>query len=160
TARWLWRRRNRSGPGPRTGARPRSRHCPGAPGRTARMAGIVRGTAAGRRCTPAAEDKDMTLDAGLKSALALLLALCVGACATTGSPAVERNEDMDRARRAVIVLDEIMAAPDQAVPARLLADAHAIAVIPDVVKASLVLGGRHGRGLVSVRAPDGTWSTP
>lgn len=102
----------------------------------------------------------MTTDVALKSALALLLALCIGGCASTGSPAAERNEDLDRARRAVIVLDEIMAAPDQAVPARLLAEAHAIAVIPDVVKASLVLGGRHGRGLVSVRGADGAWSTP
>ena len=33
-------------------------------------------------------------------------------------------------------------------------------MFPDVVKAGLVFGGRHGRGLVSVRTADGTWSNP
>jgi lipid-binding SYLF domain-containing protein len=39
-------------------------------------------------------------------------------------------------------------------------DAYAIAVVPDVVKAGLLLGGRGGKGLISVRSPDGTWSNP
>jgi lipid-binding SYLF domain-containing protein len=33
-------------------------------------------------------------------------------------------------------------------------------VIPRVVKAGLVVGGRRGHGLIAVRAPDGTWSNP
>ncbi len=65
-----------------------------------------------------------------------------------------------RAADASIVLDEIMQAPDQAIPSRLLRDAQAIAVIPAVVKASFILGGRAGKGLVSVRTADGTWSNP
>jgi len=65
-----------------------------------------------------------------------------------------------RARDAVAVLDEIMRAPDKAIPQRLLREAHAIAVIPNVVKAGLVLGGRAGKGLISVRSSDGTWSQP
>ena len=97
---------------------------------------------------------------GFLPALALALVLSTAACVATGPTARAQTEELARARRAVEVLDEIMATPDQAVPARLLAEAHAIAVIPDVVKASLVLGGRHGRGLVSVRGPDGIWSNP
>lgn len=65
-----------------------------------------------------------------------------------------------RAADASIVLDEIMQAPDQAIPSRLLRDAQAIAVIPNVVKAGLIIGGRAGKGLVSVRQADGTWSNP
>ena len=93
-------------------------------------------------------------------AATLALVLCTAACVATGPTAHAQSEQAARARRAVEVLDEIMRMPEQAVPSRLLADAHAIAVIPDVVKASLVVGGRHGRGLVSVRTPDGTWSNP
>jgi len=74
-------------------------------------------------------------------------------------PAAAREDD-ERARNAERVLAEIMQAPDKRVPSDLLGSAEAIAVIPDVVKAGLVLGGRHGKGLLSVRSPDGTWSNP
>src|SRR5690349_5793194 len=82
---------------------------------------------------------------------ALALALAV--------PAVAREDD-ERAKNAERVLSEIMQAPDKRVPSDLLGSAEAIAVIPDVVKAGLVVGGRHGKGLLSVRSPDGTWSNP
>jgi len=65
-----------------------------------------------------------------------------------------------RAGNAVRVLNEIMQAPDKAVPQDLLRDAKAIAVIPDMVKAGLIFGGRRGEGLISVKSPDGTWSNP
>lgn len=76
----------------------------------------------------------------------------------TAALAGEREDR--RANEAVVVLDEIMQAPDQAIPSRMLRDAQAVAVIPNVVKAGLVLGGRSGKGLLSVRSPDGTWSNP
>jgi lipid-binding SYLF domain-containing protein len=65
-----------------------------------------------------------------------------------------------RARNAIRVLKEIMEAPDKGIPTDLLRDAHAIAVIPDMVKAGLVFGGRRGEGLISVKGADGTWSNP
>jgi len=65
-----------------------------------------------------------------------------------------------RADDAVRVLREVMDAPDRRIPQDLLRTAEAVAVIPDVVKAGFVIGGRHGRGLLSVRSPDGTWSNP
>jgi lipid-binding SYLF domain-containing protein len=65
-----------------------------------------------------------------------------------------------RAQNAVRVMHEIMQAPDKAVPRDLLQNAKAIAVIPDMVKAGLIFGGRRGEGLISVKSPDGTWSNP
>jgi lipid-binding SYLF domain-containing protein len=53
-----------------------------------------------------------------------------------------------------------MAVPENRVPDALFSKAEAIAVIPNVVKASFVVGGRRGRGLVSVRNADGSWSNP
>jgi lipid-binding SYLF domain-containing protein len=85
--------------------------------------------------------------------LAFALAL-VPVLALAAPPPEKRLENANR------VLDEIMRSPDRAVPTRMLQDAYAIAVIPDVVKAGLILGGRRGRGVVSVRTPEGTWSHP
>ena len=86
--------------------------------------------------------------------LATLLGLLFAVTGHAGEREDRRAIDASR------VLDEIMQAPDQAIPSRMLQDAHAIAVIPDVVKASLILGGRAGKGLVSIRNTDGTWSPP
>jgi lipid-binding SYLF domain-containing protein len=35
-----------------------------------------------------------------------------------------------------------------------------VAIIPGIIKAGFVIGGRHGRGVVLVRCPDGGWSNP
>jgi lipid-binding SYLF domain-containing protein len=65
-----------------------------------------------------------------------------------------------RATNAVRVLSDIMQAPDKAIPQDLLRDAKAIAVIPDMIKAGFIFGGRRGEGLISIKSPDGTWSNP
>ncbi|NUO72877.1 MAG: lipid-binding SYLF domain-containing protein [Frateuria sp.] len=67
---------------------------------------------------------------------------------------------LERAQNAVRVLREVMQAPDKAIPQDLLKNAKAIAVIPDMVKAGLIFGGRRGEGLISVKGADGTWSNP
>lgn len=88
-----------------------------------------------------------------------LLSLCVVTLFTARSADAAPPPEQ-RLQNATRVLDEIMRSPDRAVPRRLLEDAYAIAVIPDVVKAGLLIGGRRGRGVVSVRTPEGTWSHP
>lgn len=76
------------------------------------------------------------------------------------NPARAGEEEDKRAENAVRVLKEVMEAPDKAIPHDLLREAHAIAVVPDVIKAGLVIGGRHGNGLIAVKTRDGTWSNP
>ncbi|HEY8587643.1 MAG TPA: lipid-binding SYLF domain-containing protein [Rhodanobacter sp.] len=70
------------------------------------------------------------------------------------------DQPLVRAGNAVRVLNDIMQAPDKAIPQDLLRNARAIAVIPDMIKAGFIFGGRRGEGLISVKSPDGTWSNP
>jgi lipid-binding SYLF domain-containing protein len=70
------------------------------------------------------------------------------------------REEGDRAAEAARVLTEIMNVPDKAIPEELMARAHGIAVIPHVVKGAFGLGGQWGKGLMSQRREDGTWSSP
>ncbi len=86
-----------------------------------------------------------------------MLIVSLGACATSAFAGEEENS---RANNALRVLKEIMMAPDKRLPSDLLQSAYAVAVIPDVIKAGFVIGGRHGLGLVSVKTADGTWSNP
>jgi lipid-binding SYLF domain-containing protein len=89
----------------------------------------------------------------------LLFVLCSITLLHTGSARAGEQENA-RANNAVRVLKEIMMAPDKRLPADLMTNAYAVAVIPDVIKAGFVIGGRHGVGLVSVKTADGTWSNP
>ena len=75
-------------------------------------------------------------------------------------PAQATDDEEERLERAVEVLSEVMRMPEHAIPRKMLEDAYAVAVVPNVVKASFVVGGRHGKGVISIRLPDGTWSTP
>ena len=83
----------------------------------------------------------------------------IAACAAlivaiTATPAHAGEQETARANNAVRVLKEIMQAPDSRIPGHLLRDAYAVAVIPDVIKAGLIIGGRHGLGLLSVKTPN------
>jgi len=90
----------------------------------------------------------------LLALLPLVLALALPQAARASAKEIERAEN------AVRVLDEIMQSPDKGVPDSMFDKAEAIAVVPDVVKAGFVLGGRYGRGLLAIRRADGTWSNP
>lgn len=89
-----------------------------------------------------------------------VLTCLLGVLATLSLPARAGEEETQRAENALRVLTEVMQAPDKSIPHDLLQNAHAIAVIPDVIKAGFVIGGRHGEGLIAVKTRDGTWSNP
>ena len=87
-------------------------------------------------------------------AIAMLLAVGTATSAHAGA-----DEDA-RSANAVRVLTDIQAIPESAIPDKLLDEARAIVVVPDTLKVGLVLGGRRGHGLMSVKTPEGTWSNP
>lgn len=87
------------------------------------------------------------------------LVLALAGLAAAGNAFAGSEEDA-RARNAVRVLTDIQAIPESAIPDKLLDEAHAVVVVPDSIKAGLVIGARRGHGLLSVRRADGTWSNP
>ena len=58
------------------------------------------------------------------------------------------------------VLEQIMSIPEKGIPPALLSNASGIAIIPGVIKAGFILGGRYGRGILVIREKDGSWSNP
>ena len=58
------------------------------------------------------------------------------------------------------VLTETMSTPGSQIPQAMLADAHGVAIIPNVIKGSFVVGARHGRGVLFIREADGAWHAP
>lgn len=73
---------------------------------------------------------------------------------------VSLAEANTKINKAALVLDEMTESADQGIPLSLLRKAHAIAVIPDLVEAGLVIAAKLGRGIVVIRNDDGSWSNP
>ena len=71
------------------------------------------------------------------------------------------DEEAARIDEAITVLQEIMNAPDAAIPRAILETAAGIAVFPSTVKAGFFLGGQRGRGFIAAKDEEtGVWSAP
>jgi lipid-binding SYLF domain-containing protein len=72
-----------------------------------------------------------------------------------------QSDEADRIREAGVILGEIMAAPDKAIPSSVLEKAEAIAIFPSTIKGAFIVGAQRGKGIISVRdRAKGTWSSP
>jgi lipid-binding SYLF domain-containing protein len=89
-----------------------------------------------------------------RSCLTLLLAVALVAPVYADSKTTQRLEQSQKVFEAFSDLSE------QTIPTWLLERAYGIVVVPQVVKAALMLGGRGGKGVLAVRNPDGSWSNP
>ena len=96
----------------------------------------------------------------IMSLLSLLLtASLMGLFGTYAWAGSDQENTVDRMEKSVDVLHAIMSAPDKGIPEEVLNDAKCILVIPDLVKAGFIFGGKHGRGVASCRTATG-WSAP
>lgn len=93
-----------------------------------------------------------------RSMTVALTAIILGTLTATLAMAQEEKLE-DRARKAAIVLANLVADPKNAPPNKLLQSAECIAVVPSVKEAAVVVGGKVGYGLASCRVGDG-WSLP
>ncbi|MGE3578970.1 MAG: lipid-binding SYLF domain-containing protein [Vicinamibacterales bacterium] len=89
------------------------------------------------------------------SALSVCLALTVVSH-------VAANKEEDRLENAGVVLEEVLAVPDN-IPQELLDKAECVVVIPSMLKIALGVGGNYGRGAMVCRqgpAFNGAWGAP
>ena len=91
--------------------------------------------------------------------LTLLLLMLAGAGLRAGQNPVPHRE-LSTVASAVEVVQALSAIPLKCIPPSLMGDAKGVAIFPHVVKAGLVIDKRFGRGVLSVRQPDGSWSDP
>ncbi|HET7312821.1 lipid-binding SYLF domain-containing protein [Salinisphaera sp.] len=91
--------------------------------------------------------------------LAAVLMVAAGSLTTTGT-ALAASEPDDIMNNATSVLDQFVNIPENKIPSALLQQAYGIAVIPSVFKAGFIGGVQYGKGVLSVRTSDGSWSDP
>jgi SH3 domain-containing YSC84-like protein 1 len=84
-----------------------------------------------------------------------LALLALGAGLLSAADATKRLGDAAEALKAV------MGIPDKSIPQELLARAHCIIIVPDMLKGGFIVGGKYGKGFASCRKQGGAgWSAP
>lgn len=89
--------------------------------------------------------------------------LCLAVLSIPPAPVLAQDAPTKEDARLVTateVLDMLRSTPDQNIPAWLMQRAYGVAVIPDVVKAAFLFGGRFGTGVLTVRNAQGRFSNP
>jgi len=86
-----------------------------------------------------------------------LLALLAGLASTQ---AQARRHDDDKLADAARVLEVFATDEQHGIPVQILEEARGIIVIPGLFRGGIMIGGRRGRGVISVRSPSGAWSNP
>jgi lipid-binding SYLF domain-containing protein len=120
------------------------------------MLGVFRMVAIMRHAISSDRNESTRIPA-MKTLLATLLFV---AAATQIQPAWASAREEARLIESSGVLEELFAQRDTAIPERLMARAHGIVVVPNVVKVAAVVGGRHGAGVMVVRDASGNFSDP
>src|SRR5690606_39348203 len=89
--------------------------------------------------------------------------LAAAACALllgfAASPA-RAQDDAAKLAQAADVLRTFTTNEENGIPVELLQQARGIAVVPNVIRGGFILGGRRGRGVLTVRTPNGEWANP
>lgn len=88
-------------------------------------------------------------------ALGASVLMCAGMAWSADQSDIDKRID-----NSANVLNEIMAAPDKAIPDKVIRDAKCVAVIPSMVKIAVGFGGSHGKGVATCRTASGSWSAP
>ncbi len=82
-------------------------------------------------------------------------------CLAIGTPEASGQTIQDQTvQSASVVLSEALTSPLNRIPAAMLADCYGVAIVPNVIKGGFIVGARHGKGILFVRDPDGTWHAP
>ncbi len=92
--------------------------------------------------------------------LVVVLVCAVMPVGVLAAPAAAESGLDARVLAAKRVFEELTSLRDGQIPQKLIQDARCIVVIPGVLKAALVGGGRFGRGVASCKGDKGHWSAP
>jgi len=91
---------------------------------------------------------------------AIVTVSLIGFAVAGKKESVVEHKEAERALSAANVVRELINTPESNIPEELMKHAHAIAVVPNIVKGAFGVGGTFGKGIVSRRIADRGWGTP
>lgn len=96
----------------------------------------------------------------MKRFIAMIIGIAASCVLLAATTAMGDAEGISKIYDSIAVMEQIVAIPEKGIPPALLSNASGIAIVPDVIKAGFIIGGRYGTGILVVRDKDGNWSNP
>lgn len=90
----------------------------------------------------------------------VLIFLCLALLLPVSGVWAGNGKEIAKVEVCADVVRQFVKIPDNAAPPILLRNAQAIAIVPGIIKAGFIAGGRYGWGVVMARQDDGSWSKP
>ena len=86
---------------------------------------------------------------------------CIGAGVLSAGMLLAGESAAERLKESALVMKEVMATPDKAIPQELLESSQCIVIVPGMKKAAFIIGGKYGKGFLLCRQASGIgWSAP
>jgi lipid-binding SYLF domain-containing protein len=89
----------------------------------------------------------------------LILPLLLCSLFVLASATIDESRETERIHKATNVLKDF-GKMEESIPHDLITDCKGIIIVPDLLNAGFVVGGKRGRGIALVKLDDGTWSDP
>jgi len=87
--------------------------------------------------------------------------LCIGAGVLSAGMLLAGDDAAERLKESALVMKEVMATPDKAIPQELLESSQCVVIVPGMKKAAFIIGGKYGKGFLLCRQASGNgWSAP
>lgn len=75
------------------------------------------------------------------------------------TPAFAQEKEEDKIKASISVLNDFSQMKEN-IPAQLLSLSQGIIIVPKMINAGLMIGGKHGKGIAMIRTKNGEWSDP
>ncbi len=95
----------------------------------------------------------------MKTLKSIMLPILLTAVVVFASATVEGSKETERIHSAANVLKEF-GKMKETIPHELISDCQGIVIVPSLINAGFVVGGKRGRGVAMVKLDDGKWSDP
>ena len=91
----------------------------------------------------------------------MTIVITLAACVSGHQELPDAFDQRELLRNAEETLENLLARNDEKMIFKLMPHARALVIFPDLVKASVIAGGRYGQGIVSIRSEEtGKWGRP
>ncbi|MFM8705563.1 MAG: YSC84-related protein [Planctomycetia bacterium] len=98
--------------------------------------------------------------AAVVAPIAVVIAVAIAPHAVAQSAITAGAQELQTVTTAREALDQFCGLQIESIPQAMLEKAEGVAIFPNMIKGGFILGVNYGKGVLSVRNPDRTWSAP
>jgi len=69
-------------------------------------------------------------------------------------------DPVDKLNESIKIIEDLASAENKGLPISMIQKSEGIVIVPEIVKAGFIFGGKHGKGIALIKDENGQWSNP